>query len=1110
MRIHIAALKLAALLVVLMLACRAWGVSPTDLWVAQGGNISPTPAHLFRIDPATGAQTQDVGAMGHYLTAIVFAPDGTMYGSTSNVDANAGQLVTVNTTTGAASLVGAFGTTNPMQDLSFSGTTLYGASTNGGLPRLYTINTGTGVATLVGTNIGISGSGGNGLSFCPNTNLYFAGYGTDGDLYSVNKVSGAGSSLGTMTGGAAGHTIPALACSDGGILYGIDNNSGAAALISIDYNTLAITSIGSTISGADGLAAPLTLDTPTPTNTAATFTPTLTPAVPTATPTVTVTPTSTRTPTITPTVTPTCALPRVTVVNTLTDHDDLCCDAVDCTLREAVRTSLSGEAVTFSVTGTITLTAGENLVDHTLTIDGPGPTLLTISGNDSSRIFNINTSSITFTVQDVTITHGFTNGGDGHLGGGAILAKNIGITSTLVISNSVFSNNTAGTALSFAPGGAIISHGSTTITGSTFTNNTNFLAEGGAVACTGSVCNVSGSTFVNNGGGNGAGAISMGATSNTVSASTFSGNSATGAGAVHLSGSGGSIVNSTFVDNSAFGGRGGGIDCSAACTINNDTFGNNAASVAGGAISGNVNLTVGNSIFDGTDNCSFYSGGTLTDCGYNIDSGTACGFSGTGDQNSTDAMLGPLQNNGGNTLTQMPANGSPAIEMGNPASPGSGGCACESTDQRGVTRPQFIVCDVGAVEVEPTPTPTLSATPTVTFTPGGPTLTPTGTPTITRTATSTDTPSPTITPGGPTLTPSRTPTLTRTMTPTLTVTVTDTPTRTATPSRTATNSRTPSLTPSETPTPTPTTTFRHCITVTPTLGPCGSLSEEGLIDLEPSSAWSFRETTGTVAHDMIDSNDGTYTGNYILTGDGVDLAGTGSVTTSVTYPAPQTQSIAICARGTTGTFAAFGIPSQQQPAYSLLEVSFAGTPWWGITYGSGQFQLVPPAVVPWQPVPIVSDGVEHLIIGTLGTVGGQRTYLDGRLIDSKPYKFFIAPTPSTWTFGSGNIQGWPGVSKQGYSGNISFAAWWPNRQLTDDEVLGLIPSPTATITRTPTQTGTATVTGTQTPTKTVTKTRTPTPTQTFTATPSPTLTATPTRTPTNTPTPSQTPSPTAT
>jgi hypothetical protein len=236
-------------------------------------------------------------------------------------------------------------------------------------------------------------------------------------------------------------------------------------------------------------------------------------------------------------------------------------------------------------------------------------------------------------------------------------------------------------------------------------------------------------------------------------------------------------------------------------------------------------------------------------------------------------------------------------------------------------------------------------------------------------------------------------------------------------------------------------------------------------------------TVAVQAADLIDSNPGTYTGQYILTGEGVDLNGNGAVTTAVTYTAPQTMTVLVGARGTTGTFAAFGPPPYwQNVSAALLHVSPAGTLWWGITYGSGQFSLVPPAT-PFFPdmgnVPVVSDGIEHLMVASLGPAG-QKTYLDGRLIDTAPYHFFVAPTPGTWTFGNGNIAGWPNTTPAGYFGHIDCAAWWNGRQLSDADVAGLLRTPTATTTATPTPSPSTTPTRTSTRTRTPTWTRTPT------------------------------------
>jgi Ricin-type beta-trefoil lectin domain len=92
-------------------------------------------------------------------------------------------------------------------------------------------------------------------------------------------------------------------------------------------------------------------------------------------------------------------------------------------------------------------------------------------------------------------------------------------------------------------------------------------------------------------------------------------------------------------------------------------------------------------------NCS---GSTpFTDGGYNIDSGTSCGFlAASHSKNSTNPNLGPLAANGGPTTTMALPSGSPAL---NAIPSGTSGCA-GTTDQRGIPRPQGAGCDIGAYE----------------------------------------------------------------------------------------------------------------------------------------------------------------------------------------------------------------------------------------------------------------------------------------------------------------------------------------------------------------------------------------------------------------------------
>jgi hypothetical protein len=63
---------------------------------------------------------------------------------------------------------------------------------------------------------------------------------------------------------------------------------------------------------------------------------------------------------------------------------------------------------------------------------------------------------------------------------------------------------------------------------------------------------------------------------------------------------------------------------------------------------------------------------------------------------NADPVLGPLQNNGGRTWTMVLGQGSAAIDAGDDTI-----CAAppvNNLDQRGISRPQGLHCDIGAVE----------------------------------------------------------------------------------------------------------------------------------------------------------------------------------------------------------------------------------------------------------------------------------------------------------------------------------------------------------------------------------------------------------------------------
>jgi hypothetical protein len=198
---------------------------------------------------------------------------------------------------------------------------------------------------------------------------------------------------------------------------------------------------------------------------------------------------------------------------------------------------------------------------------------------------------------------------------------------------------------------------------------------------------------------------------------TFSGNQAGNSGAGIDTSGAFTATNSTFSGNSA--GGGGGIENSGGpLKVTNSTFsGNSAGYKAGGIYSGSypevvtlsntilANNTILDNILSGGGNCDgfFGYGFTFRDGGYNIDSGTSCGFTqATGSLSGTNPLLDPagLQDNGGRTQTIALEPDSPAVDL-----VGQAACPPPTTDQRGVGRPQEEACDSGAFELVQQPTP---------------------------------------------------------------------------------------------------------------------------------------------------------------------------------------------------------------------------------------------------------------------------------------------------------------------------------------------------------------------------------------------------------------------
>ena len=88
-----------------------------------------------------------------------------------------------------------------------------------------------------------------------------------------------------------------------------------------------------------------------------------------------------------------------------------------------------------------------------------------------------------------------------------------------------------------------------------------------------------------------------------------------------------------------------------------------------------------NSANNSGGNC-FEPGGSFSDQGYNLESGTDCGFRGMGDLQNTDPKLDPngLQNNGGPTQTLALEPDSAAVDQ----IPGAGPYALREREEDGV------------------------------------------------------------------------------------------------------------------------------------------------------------------------------------------------------------------------------------------------------------------------------------------------------------------------------------------------------------------------------------------------------------------------------------------
>jgi hypothetical protein len=406
-------------------------------------------------------------------------------------------------------------------------------------------------------------------------------------------------------------------------------------------------------------------------------------------------------------------------------------------LRHALAMANDGDTINFAVTGTITLTSGGLSINKNITISGPGADQLSIDGNQAIVVFGVfygkaatisglaarNAQSGVLNEGTVTVTNCVLSGNsyDGLSNYGVAAVSSCVLTGNLydglysyegetTVSNSVVSGNSGGglfNDVNFGPNNPVVGFGSMTVSDSIISDNS------GPGVWNYSFLTILDSTLSGNSAGQAldGGGIRSGTFKApggvTVINSTISGNSASGGGGGIANIYGGvTIVNSTISGDSA--GEGGGIaNYSGGVQVSNSTMSGNSAGSGGGIynVAGQFGgaLETSNTIFNaGVSGENIVNdGGTVTSHGYNVCSDNGSGLlNGPGDQINTDPLLGPLQDNGGPTLTHMPLPGSPTIDAGDPNF-----TRPPFHDQRG---PCFYRVfgrriDIGSVETQPRP-----------------------------------------------------------------------------------------------------------------------------------------------------------------------------------------------------------------------------------------------------------------------------------------------------------------------------------------------------------------------------------------------------------------------
>src|SRR5262245_45283174 len=321
--------------------------------------------------------------------------------------------------------------------------------------------------------------------------------------------------------------------------------------------------------------------------------------------------------------------------------------------------TISFSSTVFNTPRTIALTGGQlTLTDPAATtITGPGAGLLSISGNNASRVLRVNVGA-TAALSGLTITGGLrtdTLGGDGVLNYGSLSMTGCNI-----------SNNSA----SGSGGGLVAVNATTTLTSCTISGNHAAGSLAGGLTFQGGSASLIGCTISGNAAYEAGGLLDAAATV-WLTNCTVAGNSAASGGVVVRTGSPVvTLTNCTVSGNSSSNGSALRNNTGQAdrLVLNNTLVAGQAAGwdILGPA-SGSNNLI-------GTGG----SGGLVDGANGNLV--------------GADPLLAPLGDYGGPTQTMPLLPGSPAIDAG------SNALISRTTDQRGLARTVNGTVDIGAFE----------------------------------------------------------------------------------------------------------------------------------------------------------------------------------------------------------------------------------------------------------------------------------------------------------------------------------------------------------------------------------------------------------------------------